>query len=139
MSIREEIQALQPDTSDFRKFGWVVGGAFLLFGALLVWRGHEWGRYLLWAGGVLAVVGTVLPRVLKPVYFGWMSMAVVLGFFMTRVLLTVFFILVIAPVGLFFKLIGRDALHRKMDRSGTSYWIEKTYPIRDRTRLEKFF
>lgn len=139
MSIREEIKALQPETSDFRKFGWVVGAAFLLIGWFLVWRGHEWARYLMYVGGALAVLGTVVPRLLKPVYFGWMSMAVVLGFFMTRVILTLFFFLVLTPVGLFFKLIRRDALHRKLDRSATSYWIEKDYLIRDRTRLEKFF
>ena len=99
MSIREEIKALQPETSDFRKFGWVVGAAFLLIGWFLVWRGHEWARYLMYAGGALVVLGTVVPRLLKPVYFGWMSMAVVLGFFMTRVILTLFFFLVLTPVG----------------------------------------
>ena len=139
MSFREEIKALQPTTVDLRKFGWVVGAAFLLIGAFVMWRGHDWGRFLMWVGGPLVVLGTVVPQILRPIYYGWMSFAFVLGSIMTRVILTVFFFLVLLPVGLFFKLIGRDALHRKIDREAPSYWIEKEYLIKDRTRLEKFF
>jgi multisubunit Na+/H+ antiporter MnhG subunit len=68
-----------------------------------------------------------------------MAMAIVLGRFMTRLLLTVFFFLVITPVGLIFRLMGRDALHRKLDRQAATYWIPKEYPIQDRTRYENYF
>ncbi|RMH16218.1 MAG: LPXTG cell wall anchor domain-containing protein [Acidobacteria bacterium] len=138
-AIRDEIRSLDPQTGDFRNFGWLVGGVFLLLGALFWWLGRSWYPVMLWIGGPLVVLGTVAPRLLRPIYWGWMSLAVVMGFVVTRVLLTIFFLLVIIPVGLTFKLIGRDPLHRKLDRRAASYWIPKTYAIDDRSRLEKYF
>ena len=86
-----------------------------------------------------AILGSLAPVVVKPLFYAWMTMALALGFVMTRVLLTIFFFLVLTPVALIFRLIGRDALHRKLDRDAPSYWIKKQYLIEDRSRFEKFF
>jgi len=145
MSILAEINELKPETQDFRKTGWTVGGVLLGIAAVIAFlRWRETGEIyiqpvLAAIGGVLVVLATIAPKVLRPFYWLWMGLAVVLGFFMSRVILTIFFFLVIVPVGLFFKIIGRDALHRKLDRQGSTYWIEKEYAIKDRSRLEKFF
>ncbi|MEM9553020.1 MAG: SxtJ family membrane protein [Acidobacteriota bacterium] len=139
MSIREEIRLLPTDTRALRNFGLLVGGVFCLIGGLLLWREVTWALIPLWIGGPLMLLGAVVPRVLRPIYLGWMTMAIILGAFMTRVLLTLFFFLVLTPVGLFFRLIGRDALHRRLDRDAASYWIAKEYPIPGRERFEKFF
>ncbi|MEM7587606.1 MAG: SxtJ family membrane protein [Acidobacteriota bacterium] len=145
MSILEEIKELPSEPQDLRKFSWTVGGAFILLWAVILYVfPYLWGKGhdvpLLWQiGAALAVVGTAVPLLVKPLYYGWMAFALCLGWVMTRVLLTIFFFLVITPVALIFKIIGRDALHRKLDRGAASYWIEKEYPIADRTRFEKFF
>lgn len=139
MSIAQEIKELKSGTRELRQFSWLVGGIFLLLGVAGWYFGKGWFEVPLWIGGPLVVLGTVVPVVVKPFYYAWMALAVVLGFVMTRVILTIFFLVVLTPVGLLFKLMGRDPLHRKMDKSASTYWIEKSYPIADRTRLEKFF
>lgn len=139
MSIQKELKSLPTDAKALRKFGLLVGGVFLAIAAFLLWRKVEWGIYLAYLGGPLFLVGAVFPRALKQVYLGWMAMALAIGTVMTAVLLTLFFLLVITPVGLFFKLIGRDVLQRKFDREAPSYWITKEYPITDRKRYENFF
>ena len=145
MSVIAEIRQLNPDKKELRKFGWTVGAAFLVLCFLLaVALPYFFGKgdfypVLAWIGGGLIVLGTVVPSVLRPIFYGWMSFAFVLGAFMTRVILTIFFFIVLTPVGLFFKLIGRDALERKIDRQGTTYWKTKEYAIDDRSRFEKFF
>ncbi len=139
MSIAQEIKELKSGNRELRQFSWLVGGIFLLIGAAGWYFDKGWFEIPLWVGGPLVVVGTIVPILVKPFYYAWMTLAVVMGFVMTRVILTIFFVVVLCPVGFFFKLIGRDALHRKIDRSASSYWIEKSYPIPDRTRLEKFF
>ncbi len=144
-TLREEISSLSATVKDLRSFGWTVGAALVVFWAIL-WKVLPYlldrgGNYpwLAYAGLALVVLGTVAPIILKPIYYAWMSLAFVLGFVMTRVILTVFFFVVLTPVGLVFRLIGRDALHRKLDRSAATYWIPKEYPIADRSRYEKFF
>ena len=139
MSFKAEFALLPTDTPALRKFGLAVGGVFLAIAAFLWWRDVSWYMVLVYIGAPLVVLGAILPRVLRPVYLGWMAMAIVLGAFMTRVLLTIFFFVVITPVALFFKIIGRDALTRKLDRSAPTYWVDKEYLIADRTRYEKFF
>lgn len=139
MSIRQEIKELKSSPVELRKFSWTVGIAFLLIAAFLWWKQLAAWPVLAAIGGGLIVLGTIFPPLVRPFFYAWMSFAVVLGFVMTRVLLTIFFFLVLTPVGLFFRLIGRDALHRKIDRGAATYWIPKEYLIRDRSRLEKFF
>lgn len=140
MSIQKELASLPTDTRALRKFGLTVGLAFGALGSLAYfWKKAEWGLYPIGLGVLLILVGAALPRVLKPIYLGWMAMALAIGAVMTRVLLTIFFFLVVTPVGLFFRLVGRDVLCRKFDRQATTYWIPKQYPIADRTRYEKFF
>jgi hypothetical protein len=139
MSIRQEIKALPRTTQDYRNFGWVVGGVFTALGALAWYRDASWGTWVLGLGAALVVLGTIVPKLLEPLYLAWMSMAVLMGFVMTRVILTLFFFLALLPVGLIMRLIGRDALHRKIDRNAETYWIPKEYLITGRTRLEKYF
>ncbi len=145
MSILQEIKELPSTSRDLRKFSLTVGIAFVVLWAVFAFVipylfGKGGSLPILWQIGVaLAVVGTLAPTVVKPLYYAWMTMALALGFVMTRVLLTIFFFLVLTPVALVFRLIGRDALHRKLDRDAESYWIDKQYLIEDRSRFEKFF
>lgn len=147
MSIREELQQLSRSTGAVRSFGWSVGGAFLFLWLVFIGPIHYFSNYekggdysvLMWISIVLIVLGTVLPALLRPIYIAWMAFALTMGFFMTRVILTIFYFLVLTPVGLFFRLIGRDALNRNIDREASTYWIEKEYPIADRSRYENFF
>ena len=51
------------------------------------------------------------------------------------VLLAVFYYLLITPVGLFFRLTGRDILQRKFDASAESYW----HPRRPAGNIKRYF
>ena len=145
MSIREELRNIPAEISNLRSFGLVVGGVFtalwFLFWGPLPYFLERGGNYPVLAGIgiVLMVLGATIPRVLKPVYLGWMGVAVVIGSVVTPVILTIFFFLVLTPVGLLFRLLGRDALTRKIDRGASTYWLKKEYPIADRSRYENFF
>jgi membrane protease YdiL (CAAX protease family) len=145
MSILQEIRELPAEPRDVRKFSLTVGIAFVVLWAALAFAfpyllGKGRDLPILWQIGVgLAVLGSLAPVVVKPLFYAWMTLALALGWVMTRVLLTVFFFLVLTPVALIFRLIGRDALHRKLDRGAPSYWIKKQYLIEDRSRFEKFF
>ncbi len=66
--------------------------------------------------------GLVLPTALTPIYKGWMGLATIMGWFMTRVILGVLFYLVITPVGLISKIMGKDFLDLKINRAQKSYW-----------------
>ena len=48
-----------------------------------------------------------------------------LGFVVSHVILTLFFFLVITPVGLVARLLGKDFLSLKLDRETQTYWIPR--------------
>ncbi len=125
MNIREDIQQLKTSARDLRKFGLMVGGVFATF-ALVLWLRHKTAYpYFLWTGVTLITLGAVLPRTLKYVYIAWMTLALVLGFVMARVILTLLFFLIVTPIGLVAGLLGKDFLRLKLDKSASSYWIQR--------------
>jgi Saxitoxin biosynthesis operon protein SxtJ len=146
MSIKKELQALATDKASLSKFGLQVGGVFLLIAAALAGlalsRDLEPGKLafaLAGIGGFLVIFGVLVPTLLRPIFIGWMALAFLLGSIMSPLILAVFFFLVLTPVALLFKLIGRDALNRRFDKNAGTYWITKEYLIKDRSRFEKFF
>ncbi|MFN3408744.1 MAG: SxtJ family membrane protein [Limisphaerales bacterium] len=139
MNLREDIQQLQTDTATLRKFGLMVGGVFLVLGGLFLWRQKAIGPWLFWPGVPLVVLGAVLPRSLKYVYVAWMSLAFVLGFIVAHVILTLFFYLVVTPIGLAARLAGKDFLSLKLDRNATSYWLPRVEKPKSAADYERQF
>jgi Saxitoxin biosynthesis operon protein SxtJ len=125
VSIRQQINDLKTDTPNLRKFGLLVGGVLCLFGLLLLLRHKTNYPYLFWPGAVLIAFGAVWPRALKYPYIVWMTMAFALGFVMSQVILTLFFFLLVTPIGLVARLFGKDFLNRKRNPQATTYWIPR--------------
>lgn len=142
-SIREEIHALDTGGRALRRFGLVVGGVFVGIAVVVAWkRGWDAGPLVLGLGGpglALVLLGLAVPAVLRPVFRVWMGIAIVLGFVMTRVLLTLVFVLLVVPIGLALKLVGKDLLERRIERDTPSYWKPKVYADDSPARLDRFF
>jgi hypothetical protein len=102
--------------------GWsVIGLAPLLRGRPLRW----WAVAL--AGSVL-LTWLVRPRWLTPLNRAWVTVGAVLGRVTTPLVLGVLFFLGVTPLAWLYRLLGKDPLSRKFDRSTPSYWIERRPP-----------
>ena len=123
--IREEIKQLKTADRDLRKFGLLVGAVFAALGILFWARGKPHFLFFLLPGAMLLSLGLVFPRALKHVYIAWMALAIVMGFVVSHILLTLFFFLVITPIGLTARLCGKDFLSLQWDRKATTYWIPR--------------
>jgi hypothetical protein len=49
--------------------------------------------------------------------------------------MAIFYFLLLTPLGLLFRLMGRDALGRKFDSNTNSYWIARRSP----EKLDRYF
>ena len=139
MSIRDDIKQLKTGERDLQKFGLLVGGVFAVLGGVMLLRHKAHWPYFVWPGVALVVLGAALPRALKYIYVAWMSVAFVLGFILSHVILGLFFFLVITPVGLFARLAGKDFLRLKLDRAAKSYWIPREQKVRSPADYERQF
>ena len=123
--IGKEIKELKTGTRELRNFGLLVGAVFVALGLLFLLRGKARYPYFIAPGIVLLVFGAAFPGVLKYIYFAWMSLAIVLGFIVSTLILTLFFGLVITPIGLAARVLGKDFLRLKLDRRVSTYWISR--------------
>ena len=69
----------------------------------------------------------------------WMIFAVILGWFMTKVILSLLFYLIITPIGLFLRIIGKDLLNLKEKKQQKSYWNMRNSEEEQNQNYEKQF
>ena len=112
------------DKKALRNFGLVIAVPLAIIAVILFWKGNTSGYY--WGGAaiVLALLGLSAPLILRPLYVIWMTFAFVLSIVMTYLLLTLFFFLVMTPVALVIKLLGKDLLNRKFPGNQSTYWVD---------------
>ena len=80
------------------------------------------------AGLLLAVLGFLKPKLLQPLFVGASLLTLPIGLVVGEAVLLVIFFGLFAPMGLLFRLIGRDALQRRLDRGAKTYWQRKRQP-----------
>jgi hypothetical protein len=108
-----------------RKFGLTVGGAFLLFGAISRWRGHDTAPYVLFSlGGALVTGGVLIPGALGPVFRAWMGLAHLLSRVTTPLFMGLVYFGVFTPMGVIMRVFGRNPV--KHQPKGDSYWVART-------------
>ena len=117
----EEIKNIPNSKKDIRSFGITIGIILFIISGLLMYYEKEIFQTIAVLASALIGLGLVLPMLLKPIYFVWMVFAAILGWLMTRVILSVVFYLIMTPIGLITKLLGEDFLALRKVESD-SYW-----------------
>ncbi len=106
----------------------VLSGIVTLIG----WWWHGtigWNKiYVLNGIGIVVFLlpGLIYPSVLKPVHKYWMKFGMALGWVNARIILSLIWYLIFTPVSIFMWIIGRDILHRKLDKDAKTYWIDRS-------------
>jgi len=82
-----------------------------------------------WAIGAVGIVGALaiwaLPALGKRIFVGWMLASAPIGWTISHAVLGAVFYLVLFPIGLAMRLVGRDPMQRRFDRQAKSYWIKR--------------
>lgn len=120
--IISEIKKIDSSLPKLREFGLLVGGIAIVMGDWLLWRGRGIYPYFLFSGAFLAAAGAIFPAVLLPFQKAWMTLAILMGWVMTRVITALLFFVTVTPISLILKLTGKDLLDIKLDAHAPSYW-----------------
>ena len=81
--------------------------------------------YLFISAFVILLFGLLMPIVIKPLFIAFSYLGFVLGWIMTRVILSLLFYLVFTPIGLVLKLTGKHLLDTSIAKNQESYWIDR--------------
>jgi hypothetical protein len=132
----EEIKDIKSTKSQLREFGLTIGIILVILGGALLWRERPAYPYFLGTGGLFIILGLTLYQLLKPLQKIWMSFSIIVGFFVSRFILSVLFYAVLTPIGLIMRLLGKDILDQRIDKTRKSYWHESATSFKDKKSYE---
>ncbi|MDH7501716.1 MAG: SxtJ family membrane protein [Verrucomicrobiota bacterium] len=119
-----------PSIKTLRQFAGIWLVFFLALAAYQGWYRSKpgWGLGL----AVLAVVvggpGLLFPRILRPIYVGWMMLVFPIGWVVSQIMLLLMFYGIITPIAFVLRLKRRDPLCRKRAPDRPSFWMPKETP-----------
>lgn len=135
----EEIKNIKKGKKEVRSFGITIGIILLVVAGFLFYKEKDSFQSFIFIAGSFISLGFLIPIVLKPIYLAWMIFAVILGWFMTRIILSLLFFLVITPTGLLIKMMGKDLLELKKQEVQGSYWNVRDSGKEQNQNYEKQF
>jgi hypothetical protein len=106
----------------------VFATVFLLVAAWPLLSGGAWRQWALVVAGLFAAVAWTVPALLAPLNRLWMGLGVLLHRLVSPVILVFIFFVVITPLGLLMRALGKNPLRLRLDRQVTSYWIARKPP-----------
>lgn len=114
----------QPATKELRQFGLIVGGVFSAIGLWpVVVRNEDPRLWSLILGSTLVVLGLAVPQSLKHIHFVWMKIGQVLGTINTGIILGIIYYMLITPMGVIMRLMGKDSMYRVLVQDATTYRV----------------
>lgn len=120
-----------PNRKDLRTFGI---GALVATSILSVLLHFKKGLPINWAVAIVAfgliifISTMILPKLAKIIYVVMVAVAFPIGMVLSFVLMALFYYLILTPIGLVFRLMGRDLLDLKYRKTAHSYWIKRRPP-----------
>ena len=94
-----------------RQFAAILATVLAIVAAWVYWRN---GALPIWAWAlplILLVFGTIMPNRLAGFYSVWMNIGHGLGWVNTHLILALMFYMILAPVGIIFRILGRCSLN----------------------------
>ena len=105
----------RPDRRELRRFAVAMLVGFSLLGLFAAWRakGVGNGSIILWGIGVTLAVAAFVPKLNRVAYLAVYLPSSIMGYVVSNVILTLMFFLVITPLGLILRLMGKDLLQQR--------------------------
>ena len=110
-----------------RNFGIVFFVVFLIIALYPLTIDREISKWALLISLIFLGLGFVNSKILTPLNKLWFKFGIFLGKIISPLMMAMIFFLVVTPIGLMMRLIGKDLLNLKYNKN-KSYWIEKKGP-----------
>ncbi|MBU1125645.1 MAG: hypothetical protein KKC84_06445 [Candidatus Omnitrophica bacterium] len=116
-------------SKNLRSFGFTMGIACAVITVLIFFR-H---RHSLVPTSILCLsfltAAWAVPQWLRPLYYLWMRLALVLNWVSTRVILSLLFYGIFTCIAVLLKIFRKDLLDRGIQKEATTYWRRKEQPV----------
>ena len=105
----------RPDGRELRRFAVAMLVGFSLLGLFAAWRAKEVGNasIVFWVIGVSLAIAAFVPKLNRVAYLAVYLPTSIMGYVVSNVILTLMFFLVITPLGIILRLMGKDLLQQR--------------------------
>ena len=113
------------EISSNKSFGLVFSVVFLIISLFPLFKD---GNIKIWAIVIAItffILGLLNSKILSPLNKIWFKFGILLGNFVSPLIMGIVFFLVVTPTGIFMRLLGKDIIKLKKNNK-KSYWIEKS-------------
>ena len=126
----------QPDARELRRFAIAMLIGFFVLGALSAWKTKAigTGSIVLWSIGAALAAAAFVPKLGRIAYLAIYLPTSIIGYVVSNVMLTLMFFLVITPLGIILKLMGKDPLQQQRPRR-TTQWT----PVRETKTEDSYY
>ena len=113
----------RPDARELRRFAVAMLIGFALLGLLAAWRGGgiRTTSIVLWSIGVVLAAAAFVPGLGRLAYLAVYLPTSIIGYFVSHILLAVMFFVVITPLAIILRLMGKDLLRQQRQKNRT-HW-----------------
>ena len=111
---------------DIGQLHFIITG-FLLIAIYPILNNEEVRLWSLLISSVFLILGLINSQILTPLNKLWFKLGLLLGKIISPLVMGLIFFLVVTPIGLIMRILGKDVLNLKYNKN-KSYWIEKNGP-----------
>jgi len=110
--------------SSNKSFGIVFFLVFLLIAFFPLIEGETIRVWSLAISIIFLILGLINSKLLTPLNLVWIKFGDILGRVVAPIIMGIIYFVIITPIGLFMRVIGKDLLNTKFSNS-RSYWIKR--------------
>ena len=118
-----------------KSFGIVFFLFFLIIAMYPLTNGIEIREWSLIISLIFLILGLINSQILTPLNKLWFKFGIFLGKIISPLIMGIIFFLVVTPIGLLMRLLGKDILSLKYSKN-QSYWIDNKSP---KNKMKKQF
>ena len=112
-------------TSSNRSFGLVF---FVVFLIVALWPLKYEEDFRLWSltlSIIFFILGIINSKLLTPLNMLWFKFGILLGSVVSPIVMGIVYFLVVTPIGVFMRFLGKDLLKTKKVNKVSTYWIKR--------------
>ena len=113
--------------SSNRSFGIVFFIVFLLIALYPLLKDNDLRIWSLVISFIFLILGLINSKILTPLNKLWFKFGLLLGKFISPLIMGIIFFIVVTPIGIIMRLLKKDLLNLKYNKKET-YWIDKSGP-----------
>jgi hypothetical protein len=104
---------------DLKIFAFIWSGIFIAIGIL------QEVNLFYYIASVFIIIGLFKPSLFSGFYKVWTKIGEFIGGIISKIIMFILYFGLFTPVSIFLKILGKDLLNKKIDKSKNSYWIER--------------